>query len=104
MSSRDLFAELNTALAEAKAHFEGKLTLKSHQVAEVRELSISPDEIASIREQFNMSRGVFARVLHTSARTLENWEQGRSVPNDQAITLLKLVQRHPETLSYISEL
>lgn len=104
MSSRDLFAELSTALVEAKAHSEGKLTLKTHRVAEVGELSISPDEIASIRAQFNMSRGVFARVLHTSSRTLENWEQGRSVPNDQAITLLKLVQRHPETLSYISEL
>ncbi|EPD5144743.1 TPA: helix-turn-helix domain-containing protein, partial [Vibrio cholerae] len=52
----------------------------------------------------NMSRGVFARLLHTSSRTLENWEQGRSVPNGQAVTLLKLVQRHPETLSHIAEL
>ena len=104
MIGRNLFAELSTALVEAKAHSEGKLTLKSHQVAEVRELSISLDEIASICEQFNMSRGVFARVLHTSARTLENWGQGRSIPNDQAITLLKLVQRHPETLSYIAKL
>jgi len=64
----------------------------------------SPDEIVSIREQFNMSRGVFARLLHTSARTLENWEQGRSTPNGQAVALLKLVQRYPETLSHIAEL
>ncbi len=41
-----------------------------------------------------MSRGVFANLLHTSSRTLENWEQGRSSPNGQAITLLKLIQRH----------
>ncbi|EOX1767499.1 transcriptional regulator, partial [Vibrio cholerae] len=26
------------------------------------------------------------------------------VPNGQAVTLLKLVQRHPETLSHIAEL
>lgn len=51
-----------------------------------------------------MSRGVFANLLHTSARTLENWEQGRSAPNEQAVTLLKLVQRHPETLNHIAEL
>jgi putative transcriptional regulator len=51
-----------------------------------------------------MSRGVFANYLHTSVRTLENWEQGRSAPNSQAITLLKLVQSHPETLSHIAAL
>ncbi|WOG27506.1 helix-turn-helix domain-containing protein [Endozoicomonas sp. 8E] len=104
MSSRDLFSELSSALAEAREHSEGKLTLRSHQVDDKGELSISPDEIVSIRETFNMSRGVFARLLHTSARTLENWEQGRSVPNGQAVTLLRLVQRHPETLSYIASL
>lgn len=104
MSTRDLFAELSSALVEAKQHSEGKLTLKAHHVNATGELNISPDEIVSIREQFNMSRGVFARLLHTSSRTLENWEQGRSVPNGQAVTLLKLVQRHPETLSHIAEL
>lgn len=104
MSSRDLFAELSASLVEAKEHAEGKMTLRTHQVNDVSELDISPSEIVHIREQFNMSRGVFARFLHTSARTLENWEQGRSAPNGQAITLLKLVQRHPETLAHIAEL
>ncbi len=104
MSKRDLFSELSSALIEAKQHAEGKLTLKTHQIDDVSELNISPSEIISIREKFNMSRGVFARLLHTSSRTLENWEQGRSVPNAQAVTLLKLVQRHPETLSHIAEL
>ncbi|MCC2608122.1 helix-turn-helix domain-containing protein [Planctobacterium marinum] len=104
MSNRNLFAELSSALTEAKAHSEGKLTLKTHKVDEIVELKISPNEIVNIREQFNMSRGVFAQLLHTSSRTLENWEQGRSVPNGQAVTLLKLVQRHPETLAHIAEL
>ncbi|PIE42728.1 MAG: transcriptional regulator [Gammaproteobacteria bacterium] len=104
MSKRDLFTELNSALTEAKAHSEGKLTLRTHAINDVNELNISPDEIVTIREQFNMSRGMFARLLHTSSRTLENWEQGRSVPNGQAVTLLKLVQHHPETLSRIAEL
>ncbi|MGB0835900.1 MAG: helix-turn-helix domain-containing protein [Psychrobium sp.] len=104
MSKRDLFGELTSALAEVKEHSEGKLTLKNHRVRDISELDISPSEIVSIRETFNMSRGVFARLLHTSSRTLENWEQGRSAPNGQAITLLKLVQRHPETLSHIAEL
>lgn len=104
MSNRDLFMELSSALVEAKEYSEGKLTLKTHQINDVSELDISPNEIVHIREKFNMSRGVFANLLHTSSRTLENWEQGRSAPNGQAITLLKLVQRHPETLTHIAEL
>ena len=71
---------------------------------DVTELDLSPNKIVHIREKFNMSRSVFARFLHTSPRTLENWEQGRSAPNSQAITLLKLVQRHPETLTHIANL
>ena len=104
MSKRDLFSELSTALSEAKQHSEGKLTLRTHEVDNVDSLHISPAEIVTIRETFNMSRGVFAKYLHTSSRTLENWEQGRSVPNGQAITLLKLVQTHPETLQFIAAL
>ena len=104
MSSRDLFSELTSALVEAKEHSEGKLTLKTHHVNDLSELEISPNEIVHIRENFNMSRGVFASLLHTSSRTLENWEQGRSAPNGQAITLLKLVQRHPDTLTRIADL
>lgn len=104
MSKRDLFTELTTALSEAKEHSVGKLTLKTHEIKITDELAISPDEIMSIREQFNMSRGVFANYLHTSVRTLENWEQGRSAPNGQAVTLLKLVKSYPETLSHIATL
>lgn len=104
MSKRDLFAELTTSLRESKAHSDGKLTLKTHEMKITDELVISPNEILSIREQFNMSRGVFANYLHTSVRTLENWEQGRSAPNGQAVTLLKLVESHPETLSHIAGL
>ncbi len=79
MSKRDLFSELSTALTEAKQHSEGKLTLRTHEVDIDGQFDISPDEIVTIRETFNMSRGVFAKYLRTSARTLENWEQGRSV-------------------------
>lgn len=104
MNKRNLYAELSSALSDAKQHDEGKLTLKTHKVELPGELTITPDKIKKIRNNFSMSRQVFARYLHTSSRTLENWEQGRSKPNEQAITLLYLVQNHPETLSHISQL
>ena len=58
MSNRDLFTELNSALVEAKNHSEGKLTLKTHQISNVGELNISPDEIvitAGALEALNLS-------------------------------------------------
>ena len=69
------------------------LTLKTHSVDVPSELVISPGEIKKIRRRYKVSRPVFARYLHTSNRTLENWEQGRSKPNEQAITLLHLVKK-----------
>jgi len=104
MSNRNLFSELSAALVEAKLHSEGKLTLKTHEIRDTGERHISPVEILSIRQQFNMSRGVFARLLNTSSRTLANWEQGRSAPNGQAVILLRLVQKYPETMAQIAEL
>jgi putative transcriptional regulator len=104
MSKRDLFSELSSALSDAKKHDQKKLTLKTHKVELPAELSISPAEIREIRKNYKMSRQVFAIYLHTSSRTLENWEQGRSKPNEQAITLLHLVKKYPETLSHITQL
>ena len=104
MSKRNLFSELSSSLSEAKKHSEGKLTLKTVKNEDKESFIILPSEIINIRKEFNMSRGVFAKYLHTSSRTLENWEQGRSCPNGQATILLRLVQNHPETLSQIAEL
>lgn len=104
MSKRNLFSELSCALSEAQQHEQGKLTLKTHKIDIPEELAISPDEIKEIRQNYKMSRQVFARYLHTSSRTLENWEQGKSKPNVQAVTLLFLVKKHPETLAYIANI
>ncbi|WP_259399368.1 hypothetical protein [Pseudoalteromonas sp. SG43-3] len=50
MSKRNLFSELTTALVDAKAHSQGKLTLRSHAVKDINDLAISFDEIVNIRE------------------------------------------------------
>jgi putative transcriptional regulator len=43
----------------------------------------------------------FAAALQISARTLQQWEQGRRHPSGAAETLLKIVSRHPEILREI---
>jgi putative transcriptional regulator len=90
MSKRNLFDELSQSLEEARKHDEGKLTLRSTSV-ELKQLDITPKEIIRIRESLKLSQALFAAYLHTQKRTYKKWEQGETRPNDQAITLLKLV-------------
>lgn len=104
MSKRDLFSELSTSLDEARQHAEGKITLRRYEVSELAPLYIAPNEIISLREKLNVSRGVLAHILRTSTRTLESWEQGRSVPTGPAVTLLKLVEQYPDMLEKLRSL
>ena len=102
--TRDIFSELVEgfdALANAR---QGKTTLRSHKVQLSELTAVSADELIAIRKQLNMSRPVFAMYLRTNARTLENWEQGRAKPNAQATTLIRLVQKYPETVQHLAEL
>ncbi|WP_252090116.1 helix-turn-helix domain-containing protein [Pseudomonas sp. MWU13-3659] len=101
---RNIFTELTEgfdALAEERT---GKLTLRSHKVAFEELTPLAPNELTDLRQQLNMSRAVFAAYLRTNVRTLENWEQGRSKPNAQAVALIRLVQKYPETVEHLSTL
>src|SRR6266404_3569606 len=99
---RDLFNELTEgfdALAEQRA---GKRTLRTHTVKAKPAPTITARELARIRKDLNLSRGLFAGYLRTNVRTLENWEQGRAKPNAQAALLIKLVKRYPDTVERLA--
>ncbi len=104
MKKRNLFDELKHSIEDFQRHEDGKLTLRTHKVAQPTTPLVNADLIRDTREQMQMSRGVFARYLHVSARTLENWEQGRSKPNEQAATLILLVREFPDTLNKLKKL
>lgn len=57
-----------------------------------------PDEIdvKHIRESMDMSQAEFAEHFGFSVRTLQEWEQGRSVPRGVAKNFLILLQREPD--------
>ena len=57
-----------------------------------------PDEIdvKRIRESLHMSQTEFAEYFGFSVRTLQEWEQGRSVPRGVAKNFLILLQRDPD--------
>ena len=83
---------------------EGKITLRSHDVAARPPFKVDALLIRQTREQLNISRAVFARGLRVSTRTLESWEQGRARPNAQAAALILMVRRYPDTLRKLQSL
>jgi putative transcriptional regulator len=95
---RDLFGELVEGVHAMRAHCEGKLTLRTHQLAAPPLPRVTATLVRDTTERLKMSQGVFARKLRINPRTLERWEQGRSKPNEQAAALILLVRRFPDTL------
>ena len=99
---RDLFNEMKEGFNALQSARESKITLRQHIVEKKPALSITPEELMTLREKLHMSRTVFARCLRTNERTLENWEQGRASPNAQAKILIRMVERYPDTVERLS--
>lgn len=104
MTKRDIFSELVEGIDALTQERQGKITLRSHKVKLDKLPPITAAEVMNIRQQLNLSRSVFAMYLRTNTRTLENWEQGRATPNAQATTLMRLVQRYPDTVERLASL
>ncbi|MCM2257173.1 MAG: helix-turn-helix domain-containing protein [Vicinamibacteria bacterium] len=101
---RNLFRELMAGVEEIRAHREGRVTLRTHQVEPIVVPELEPHILRETREALHMSRQVFAFRLGVNPRTLERWEQGRSKPNEQAAALIWLVRKYPDTLERLESL
>jgi len=101
---RNQFEEINEGLDALAAQREGKRTLRTHTVISKPAPKITPGALTRVRKKMNLSRGLFAGYLRTNVRTLENWEQGRATPNTQAVLLILLVQRYPDTMQRLAEI
>ena len=89
-AKRNLGEELLQAIREVKA---GKYGAK---------YEIDANDVVKARLKSGLSQTEFAAALHISARTLQQWEQGRRQPSGAAETLLKIVSRHPEVLREVA--
>jgi len=101
---RNVFRELMTGVRAMREHREGRLTLRTHRVDPIALPALKPKVVRETREALQMSRQVFAFKLGVNPRTLERWEQGRSKPNDQAVALIWLVRKYPDTLERLESL
>ena len=101
---RNVFSEMMEGVRAMRGHREGRITLRSHHITPLSLPGIDEETIRNTRERLHMSRSAFAHRLGVNPRTLERWEQGRSKPNDQAVALILLVRRYPDTLTRLEAL
>jgi putative transcriptional regulator len=70
--------------------------MRRGQAARVSKVKLSA--VAEARASVGLSQQEFAVLLGVSARTLQDWEQGRREPTGAARTLLKVAVKHPKVL------
>jgi putative transcriptional regulator len=75
--------------------------MKRGQAARITKVKLPA--AAEARAQVGLSQEDFAHLLGVSARTLQDWEQGRREPNGAAKTLLRVAVAHPEVLRELHE-
>ena len=54
--------------------------------------------IKAIRQKLGLSQAAFARRFGFSVRTVQQWEQGRAVPDRPARILLKVIESAPRAV------
>lgn len=87
MSGEELGRKLLEAVREMKAGAAARVT------------EITPNQVAAARQKTGLSQAQFAKALHISARTLQEWEQGRRTPSGAAQALIRIAFRHPEVIA-----
>ena len=92
--------EVNAEAAEEKRRLglTGRYKrFRAHIDGTVYEVTI-PD-VRAIRERLQLSQAQFAERFHLSQRTVQQWEQGRAMPDMPARILLKAIQRAPDVIA-----
>ena len=84
-AKRDIGAEILEAICEIKAGGGRRFTVQVSQATEAR-------------LKLGMSQTEFASMLGVSARTLQDWEQGRRQPSGAAKALLKVATASPNVV------
>jgi len=86
---KTLFDELVTSIQEA-----GRI--KRGDAKPSRRHNLGDVDVQAIRKKTGLSQSQFALLIGVSIRTLQNWEQGRRMPQGPALALLKVFKNDPE--------
>jgi len=89
MSKRNIGQEIVDSVREIKQHKKNKMNLVTRTLE-----APSPPKV--IREKLHLSQSAFASLMGVSTRTVQDWEQGRRIPQGPAMSLLRVAEQHPE--------
>jgi putative transcriptional regulator len=64
-----------------------------------RTTTFNPADVRAIRKKLDKSQSEFALMIGVSVSTLQNWEQGRRIPEGPAQALLKIASANPEAVA-----
>ena len=93
--------KLNVNAQNEQAQFEADLLeavrdMKANRAARKHRVKLA--EVVDARSHTGLSQSQFVTLLGVSVRTLQNWEQGRTMPSGAAKTLITIAQKMPEVL------
>ena len=86
--------EIETALGEVLAHVRGETALPCRIVDDP-----AAERIVALRKRMKLSRQKFAERFGLNARAIQDWEQGRRVPDRAARVLLTVIDREPDAVT-----
>lgn len=95
---RNLGEEIIRALEEGLAHVQGRIKLRTRTI-DVPDVVI-PDavDVHAVREKSGLSQSEFAARYGFSVRTLQEWEQGRALPDGAVRAYLIVIDRNPDAV------
>jgi putative transcriptional regulator len=77
-------------LKEIAAYKRGEIKLRTRQI-----LILDDVDVKAVREQSGLSQSQFASHYGFNPRTLQEWEQGRSQPDNALRAYLTVIARNP---------
>ncbi len=85
--------EVEEALGEVLAHVRGAVDLPCRIIDDP-----SAERILALRKRMKLSRRKFAERFGLDARAIQDWEQGRRLPDRAARVLLTVIERDPKAV------
>jgi putative transcriptional regulator len=78
-------------MTQVLSHVRGEIELKSYTLP-------GPIDVKAIRKKVGMSQSEFASAFALNRRTLQEWEQGKTAPDNAVRAYLTVIDRNPEAV------
>ena len=78
-------------MTQVLAHVRGEIELKSCTLP-------GPIDVRAIRKKVGMSQSEFASAFALNRRTLQEWEQGKTAPDNAVRAYLTVIGRNPQAV------